>query len=297
MVHNFGVYGQNGFQQQQQHMMNGGQNHQRFNAMHMPKQQQHSFHHNQHHSSQQHGGQLGHQHNISASAFQSGTPHLGVYGQEHMQNGTRDDGMDDEYGGSEYWQEQHRLFEECRDQSESHQRARTFAQQSKSMAFGGPLGGATDDATMEDRVRSSMAQANSRQAWTELDFGGQGLRALSPNLYKYTFLTRLNLTHNGLVRLPETIGQLKQLEHLDVSFNNLVSLPDEIGMLTNLKILYLCGNADLMGLPWSLGYLYKLETLAVYNINMTDDQKHAIAEGGTKGLINYLLENMPEECK
>lgn len=82
-----------------------------------------------------------------------------------------------------------------------------------------------------------------------------------------------------------------------MSFNLLETLPDEIGMLTNLRTLYLCGNSTLMALPWSLGYLYKLETIAVYNINMTDDQKQAIAEGGTKALISHLLENMPEECK
>lgn len=214
-----------------------------------------------------------------------------------MQNGGRDDGIDDEYGGNEYWQEQHRLYDDCREQSESHQRARTFAQQSKSLTFGGPLGMGSEEASVEDKIRASTAQKNSQQAWTELDFGGQGLRALSSNLYKYTFLTRLDLTHNHLTRLPDAIGQLKQLEYLDVSFNLLESLPDEIGMLTNLKSLYLCGNPNLMGLPWSLGYLYKLDTIAIYQVNMPDDQKQAIAEGGTKALISHLLENMPEDCK
>lgn len=294
MAHNFGVYNQNGFQQQ--HMMNGGQNHNRFNGMHLPKQQ-HTFHQNQHHNAQQQMGQIGHQHNISGGAFQSNTPNLHAYGQDQLQNGNRDDGIDDEYSGNEYWQEQQRLFEDCRDMSEGHHRARTYAQQSKSLTFGGPLGAAADDATVEDRVRSSTAQSQNRQAWTELDLGGQGLRALSSNLYQYSFLTRLDIPHNHLRELPAVLGQLKSLEYLDVSFNHLVALPDEIGMLTNLKTLLICGNRELNGLPWSIGYLFKLEAIAVLDTIMGEDQKQALLDGGTKALVNHLLENMPDDCK
>ncbi|KAK5071104.1 Glucose-repressible alcohol dehydrogenase transcriptional effector [Lithohypha guttulata] len=292
MVHNFGVYNQNGFQQQ--HMMNGGQNHQRFNGLHIPKQQQ-AYHQSQHHNAQQQIGHIGHQHNVSGGTYQSATPNLHTYGQDHLQNGNRDDGPEDEYNGNEHWQEQQRLYDECREMCDGHHRARTYAQQSKSSTFGGPLGAAADDATVEDKVRAATAQSQTRQAWTELDLGGQGLRALSSNLYQYSFLTRLDIPHNALRELPAALGQLKTLEYLDVSFNNLVSLPDEIGMLTNLKTLLLCGNNHLAGLPYSLGYLYKLETIAVMDIILTEDAKQALLNGGTKALINYLLETMPDD--
>lgn len=293
MVHNYGVYNQNGFQQQ--HMMNGGQNHQRFNGMHLPKQQ-HAFHQGQHHGNQQQVGHLGHQHNISGNAFQSTTPNLHPFGQDQLQNGNRDDGLEEEYGGNEYWQEQQRLFDECRDMSEGHHRARTYAQQSKTLSFGGPIGSAGDDAAVEDKVRSSTAQMQNRQAWTELDLGGQGLRALSSNLYQYSFLTRLDIPHNNLRELPAKMGQLKNLEYLDVSFNHLAALPDEIGMLTNLRTLLVCGNRDLTGLPSSVGYLYKLDTIAVMDTILPDDQKQALLDGGTKALVNHLLETMPDDC-
>lgn len=277
-------------------MLNGGQNHQRFNGIHLPKQQ-HVYHQGQHHNAQQQASHLGHQHNISGGAFQSTTPTLHNYGQDQLQNGGRDDGLDDEYSGNEHWQEQHRIWEDCRDTSEGHHRARTVAQQAKSLTFGGPLGAAADDATVEDRVRAATAQAQNKQAWTELDLGGQGLRALSPNMWRYSFLTRLDLPHNSLRVLPPAIGQLKSLEYLDVSFNHLEALPDEIGMLTNLKTLNVCGNRELNGLPPSVGYLFKLDTLAVMDIIMPEDQKQALLEGGPKNLVNHLLETMPDECE
>ena len=277
-------------------MLNGGQNHQRFNGgMHIPKQQ-HSYHQNQHHNQQQ-GGHIGHQHNISGGAFQSGTPGVHGYGQDQLQNGNRDDGMEDEFSSNEHWQEQQRIYEDCRDTSEGHHRARTFAQQAKGLTFGGPLGSAADDSVVEDKVRSATAQAQSRQAWTELDLGGQGLRALSDNMWLYSFLTRLDLPHNALRTVPAAIGQLKSLEHLDLSFNHLESLPDEIGMLTNLKTLIVCGNRELSGLPPSVGYLFKLDTLAVMDTVMPEDQKQALLEGGAKQLVNHLLETMSDDCE
>ncbi|KAK5091873.1 Glucose-repressible alcohol dehydrogenase transcriptional effector [Exophiala xenobiotica] len=297
MVHNFGVYNQqNGFQQQ--HMMNGGQNHQRFNGMHLPKQQ-HAYQQNQHHNPQQHGGHMGHQPNLSGGPYQSSTPTLHHFGQDQLLNGTREDGLDDEFGHNEYWQEQRRLYEDSKDNSDSHNRAKTYAQQSKSLTFGGPLGAGADDVTMEDKVRSLTSQTQSRSPWTELDMGGQGLRALSLNLYNYSFLSRLYVPHNQLQAFPAALGQLKNLEYLDMSFNSLMSLPEEIGMLTNLKTLLLTGNRQLLDLPSSIGYLYKLETMGLYETgyweNMPDGQRHALLQNGTKGLVRELLESMPEE--
>lgn len=293
------MYNHNGFQNQ--HLINGGQNHQRFGAgMHVPKYQtNHHGHHNQvnqHHSAHHQSGQIGHQHNISSGTFQSTTPHLATYGHDQLHNGSRDTGVHDELeDGNEHWQEQRRLWEEYGGATESHHRARTVAQQSKGITFGGPLGGNNEDMPFDDRVRTMVTPHQKGQIWTELDLGGQGLRALAPALFRsYHFLTRLDLGHNALNSLPSTIGQLKNLEFLDISFNNLEDLPEEIGMLTNLKTFLLFGN-NLESLPNELGYLYRLETLGVYGNPLSVDPqiKAKMSEGGTKSVITYLRETMP----
>ena len=304
MVHNFGVYGQNGYGQQQQHMMNGGQNHQRYNGMHMPKQQ-HTFQPPQHHAPQQHNGHLGHQPNLSGGPFQGGNQGLHQYSHDALMNGARDDSMEEDYTSNENYLEQRRLWDEAKEMHEGagHHRARQFAQQSKVVPgpFGGPLNAAGEDATVEDKIRSAAAQGSSRNTWSELDMGGQGLRALSPTLFKFRHLTRLDLPGNALRILPAAIGDLRNLEYLDISFNQLVSLPDELGMLSNLKTLLLSSNHQLTQLPWSAGYLYKLETLAMFETGywqeMPGDHKAAFLQGGTKGLINQFLETMPDDCK
>lgn len=122
--------------------------------------------------------------------------------------------------------------------------------------------------------------------------GGQGLRALSDSLFKYDFLTRLNLPHNNLQTVSPALGKLRKLEYLDLSFNHLQQLPEEIGMLTNLKTLHISGNKGLP-LPWALGYLYNLEFLSVMDCRLPEAFENAILEGGTRGLINFMLENMP----
>lgn len=243
---------------------------------------------------------MGHQQNLSGP-FQSGTPNYHHLGQDQMMNGGRDDDMDGEFSNNKYYQEQRSLWEDNKDNSEGHQRARAYAQQTKAVPFGGPLGAHNDDTSMEDKVRASTAQTQNRNPWTELDLGGQGLKALSLNLYNYRFLTRLDIPHNHLREFPAAIGQLKNLEYLDVSFNALVSLPDEIGMLTNLKTLLLSGNRPLDALPSSIGYLYKLDTLGMFDTiyweNMPEAPREALLRTGTKGFVSEILESMPDDCE
>src|SRR3954453_5544826 len=95
-----------------------------------------------------------------------------------------------------------------------------------------------------------------------LDFGGQGLRALSSALFDYTFLDKLYMNFNKLAQLPPDIGRLKNMSHLDLSGNQLSELPPEIGMLTNLKTLLLFDN-NLRPLPYEMGSLYQLEMLGI----------------------------------
>ncbi|OAL32638.1 hypothetical protein AYO22_00251 [Fonsecaea multimorphosa] len=292
------MYSQNGYQTQHS-LMNGAQGHQRYGNLHLPKYQPpHHGHHSvaQHHGQHHHAGQLGHQHNLSGG-FQSGTPHLPTYAHEHLSNGNGN-GLphdDADEPDNEYWREQKQFWEESKDLNGPNQRARTVAHHSKGVNYV-PLGAAAEDLqTDNNRTTTSNGQSSSRQTWDELDLGGQGLCALSPVLFNpsYHFLKRLDLVYNQLEALPPEIGQLKNLEHLDVSFNQLTELPEEIGMLTNLKQLLLFNN-HIQTLCYELGFLYKLEVLGIYGNPLEQGQRDKITEGGTRKLIEYLRESMPE---
>ncbi|QSL64513.1 hypothetical protein MERGE_001814 [Pneumocystis wakefieldiae] len=131
-----------------------------------------------------------------------------------------------------------------------------------------------------------------RQDWTNLDMGGMGLRNISQELFRYTFLTSLYINHNKLIRIPSDIGRLKLLTQLDVSGNNLTNLPPEIGMLTNLKELLFFDN-QITNIPPEFGTLYQLETLGLEGNPLPDAFKSLLAKDGTKSLIYYLRDSCP----
>lgn len=268
-------------------MLNGGQAHQRF-GMQMPKFQQQNHH--PHHAQQQHHphhNQATHninQHNFPGGALASATPH---FTPSHMQNGAPanvDEEIDETL--SEHWQQQLQLAAEARQTNSPHYYARAVAQQTKGIQISQPEENGTDGRN------GTTGGKEKRQGWQALDFGGQGLRALSSSLFNYTFLDKLYLNHNKLKSLPPAIGQLQKLTHLDLSGNELTELPEEIGMLTNLNKLYLFDN-NLHTLPYEMGYLYKLDTLGVEGNPLNDVLKSHIMKDGTKALIRYLKEEMP----
>jgi CCR4-NOT transcription complex subunit 6 len=269
-------------------MINGTQNHQRFNNMQMHKQQQH--HHYGPHGPmghQQHHQVPMHQHNISGGFANAG--HHALNFQDQMPNGSTDALGHDEQEDmdSEWWKEQHAACNECRDLSAPNQRAKNVAHSAKGISYIG----ADDQNT--DRQKKAGASSSDRSDWEELDLGGQGLHALSPILFQaYHFIQRLDLGYNNLTVLPAAIGHLKNLVHLDLSFNQLSELPSEIGMLWRLKQLHLFHNR-IQTLPYEIGFLYKLELLGVLGNPLEAGQKEKITEGGTKALVQYLKESMP----
>lgn len=62
------------------------------------------------------------------------------------------------------------------------------------------------------------------------------------NQTKLSTLQSLNLANNELVRLPDTIFELKSLEYLDLSHNKLEMLPKNVTQLSSLTTLDLRGN-------------------------------------------------------
>ncbi|KAL4781428.1 Endonuclease/exonuclease/phosphatase [Aspergillus varians] len=289
----FAMYSQT--HQQQHVIMNGGQAHQRF-GMQIPKFQTQSHHphpaqqphHHAHHS--QPPQHVGHQHNFSSGALTSATPH---FTPSHIQNGTHtniDEDLDESM--NEHWQQQLQLAAESRQASSPHYYARAVAQQSKGIQIA-PSQPEAQENGANWKNGTAKTKAASRQGWHALDFGGQGLRALAPSLFNYAFLEKLYLNHNKLKVLPPQIGQLRKLSHLDLSGNDLTELPDEIGMLTNLKQLLLFDN-NIRTLPYDMGYLYRLEILGIEGNPLDDVLKSQIMKDGTKALIKYLKEEMPD---
>ncbi|EER24281.1 Glucose-repressible alcohol dehydrogenase transcriptional effector [Coccidioides posadasii str. Silveira] len=277
---------------QGQPVMMNGQSHQRF-GMPMPKFQHptHHPHHAQqpHHPHSQSTQNLAHQHNFSGGALSNAAQH---FTPAHLQNGTTSNVEDEiEEPMNEHWQQQLQLAAESRQASSPHYYARAVAQQTKGLQLSSNQADPNENGT-EERNRATAVKDHRRQDWVALDFGGQGLRALSNGLFHYSFLDKLYLNHNKLKSLPSSIGELKNLTHLDISSNELTEIPEEIGMLTNLKKLLLFDNS-LQTLPFELGYLYQLDTLGIEGNPLADVLKSRIMQEGTKSLIKYLKEEMP----
>ncbi|GAA6064625.1 hypothetical protein JCM10212_006070 [Sporobolomyces blumeae] len=146
---------------------------------------------------------------------------------------------------------------------------------------GNPVGTTKDESAKEKK-----------QTWTTLDIGGMHLKNLSPELFRYAFLTTLYIPHNALSELPASISKLTQLTHLDASSNKLTSVPPQLGLLTRLRELYLFDN-QLTSLPPQLGTLHLLETLGIEGNPLPDTLRSLIEKDGTSGLISYLRDSCP----
>src|SRR3569833_2830661 len=154
--------------------------------------------------------------------------------------------------------------------------------------------GAGDDETEDMRRPTAIEKPNERQDWHNLDLSGQGLRALSPALFRYNFLVEMYIGSNRLTSLPPAIGELRQLRHLEASYNQISELPPELGMCTFLKRLLLFNN-QLRTLPCELGSLHLLEVLGIEGNPLEPELKNEIMERGTKSLITFLREQSPGE--
>lgn len=94
-----------------------------------------------------------------------------------------------------------------------------------------------------------------------LDLSGQGLEKLPSNVLSRTDLEELDISNNKLTgALPSEIGKLTKLKILNASNNLMTGVPAEVGHLPNLEILDLSNN-KLTGLPNELGQLTNLKML------------------------------------
>ena len=88
----------------------------------------------------------------------------------------------------------------------------------------------------------------------------KGIKAIPPQLLKFSNLRELKLTNGEIPFIPEWIGNLKKLGALDLVGNRIQKIPDSLGNLTNLEQLDLRNN-QIEVIPDCLGNLTQLEVL------------------------------------
>jgi len=86
--------------------------------------------------------------------------------------------------------------------------------------------------------------------------------------------TKLDLSRNQLVTLPDSFCTLKHLVELDLSNNHLVELPEGFGQLSHLQRLDLLGNKLTM-LPLGFWQLKKLRWLDLKSNNLEPELANA----------------------
>ncbi|PVU95672.1 hypothetical protein BB559_002641 [Furculomyces boomerangus] len=131
-----------------------------------------------------------------------------------------------------------------------------------------------------------------KDSWDALDLGGMGLRSISNELFKYTFLVKLYINHNQLTFIPSSISNLRNLETLDASGNQITSVPYQLGLCCKLKELLLFDNR-ITELPFELGNLYQLETLGLEGNPTADHIRQLLQKDGTRAVIEYLRDVAP----
>ena len=95
-----------------------------------------------------------------------------------------------------------------------------------------------------------------------LDLSHNELRDLPNSLCSIVTLRRLDLSHNSLGSLPADIGNLKLLEVLDASYNRFKSLPLSIINCSKLQVIDIRGENEIPEIPRDLSLRLKdLHTL------------------------------------
>jgi Leucine-rich repeat (LRR) protein len=131
---------------------------------------------------------------------------------------------------------------------------------------------------------------------TYLDLTHNQIKIIPESIQKLTKLSVLKLTDNELTTLPNTIFQLTKLEKLYINKNRLVNINPNINSLTNLTELSLEHN-KLKNLP---NELYELTNLNMLNVSY--NQLHSLSSNIqnlnlllTLNVDNNCLENLPVE--
>lgn len=113
----------------------------------------------------------------------------------------------------------------------------------------------------------------------KLDLSNQGLSKLPEEALSRTDLIELDISYNSLTgALPAEIRHLQNLKILNASNNLMTGIPAEIGQLTNLEVLDLSNN-KLTGLPYEMANLKKLRILNLSGNNYAEQDLDIIRRG------------------
>lgn len=149
---------------------------------------------------------------------------------------------------------------------------------------------------MTDEELLQLIERAARDGVTNLDLSREGLTKLPPEIGKLSKLASLNLSFNRIAFLPPEIGQLSELIMLDLSINWLTRLPVEIGQLSNLRRFYSNGNR-LTALPPQINQLSKLEILDLRNNHLSIPPEILERVGNPPVIINYYLQHLVGQRK
>jgi len=95
---------------------------------------------------------------------------------------------------------------------------------------------------------------------TCLNLNHNRLTVLPNSIFGFVHLQELDVSHNQLTSLPETFINLNNLKKLDLSYNNISCLPTNISLLSSLEKVDLSSN-KLTHLPIELGNIHNLRVL------------------------------------
>lgn len=136
----------------------------------------------------------------------------------------------------------------------------------------------TYEETTQNGAVSVQTSSPKKESTKGLDLSGQGLDKLPASVLTQTNLEELNISHNRLTgALPAEIRQLKKLKILDMSYNDMTGIPAEIGQLNDLEILNLSHN-QFTGLPYELGNLKNLKILDLSGNDYAEQDLEIIRE-------------------
>lgn len=113
------------------------------------------------------------------------------------------------------------------------------------------------------------------------------LEILPQSVFGFLHLEHLDLSHNLLSYLPSSLRLLTRLSWLDVSHNKLSQLPPTFGDISSIQKLNLSDNS-LDHLPISLGALPRLVVLLVHNNHLGEKLVGLYSQTDCRGIIKHL---------
>lgn len=120
------------------------------------------------------------------------------------------------------------------------------------------------------RTSPIAGEQNKTTVSARLDLSNDGITKIPEYVFGETNLEELNVANNQITgAIQAEIRHLQKLKILNLSNNQMTGLPAEIGQLKNLEILDVSNN-ELTGLPYELGNLKNLKTLNISGNNYSE---------------------------